>query len=167
MKNLVMKSTTILFACLCFTTLQRIEAKCCGKDDQKEQQNQGKEQKEEPTVIERIKNKISKILYKNTETENQEYDENAESQKCTSCPSTEEQCSADCNTDKKDAMITCEVVIEQSNTATIETLSASDLTQAVSAIIAEEIAEEADVQQDNDAFADNDNDEEEVADLFI
>lgn len=144
MKNLVMKSTTILFACLCFTALQRIEAKCCGKDNQsKEQSNQGKEQKEGSTVIERIKNKISKMLHKNTGEEAQNAtNENEESSECASCPATNQPCSASCdNADKKDMMITAEIEINIDQQDSLESLSASEVIEMVSEVIAEEIEE--------------------------
>lgn len=131
MKNLKIKHFTSLFVCMCIMSAVLIEAKCCGQN--------------KPSVIERVKQKISKIINKNNEESQENLDDEAikEEMKTVECSTVDEQCSSDeeCEDVKNLIAVVSPVVTDVTETATenIATLSATDVLEAITTIIEEEI----------------------------
>ena len=128
MKNLGMKMVTLLFVCICIMSVQIAQAKCCGKNNT--------EEVPKATVVERIKKKISQILNKNNATE--EIEEAEEIAKTQECLSEDGQCPlnrADC--DEEDVVVEGSIASEQIKN--IDTLSATEVIETITALIAQEI----------------------------
>jgi|GEM_PF-6391513 len=135
MKSPTIKNIALLFACINITSSQFAQAKCCGRGDTKEEQK--------TTVVERIKKKISRMLRNNDVEE-------VEETVVTECSSVDDQCPLNQDeAEKRDLPETTEIIVENDVTG-IETLSTAEVIEIVNAIIAEETEVQKDENNEED-----------------